>query len=65
LKHKIISLLKFILGFTAILALFGTIGSLECSTITVGQALIQAGAIGVGLVIGIIVVLIKEWREER
>lgn len=62
--HKIISFLKFIIGFIVILALFGTMGSLECSSITFGQALIQGGAIGAGLVIGIAVVIIKERKED-
>jgi hypothetical protein len=65
LKEDIKALLKFIIGFIVILALFGTMGLLECSSITFGQALIQGGAIAAGLVIGIAVAIIKEWREGR
>ncbi|MDF2907153.1 MAG: hypothetical protein K0R34_2474 [Herbinix sp.] len=65
MKKDIKTLLKFILGFIAVLALFGTMGSLECSSITFGQALIQAGAIGAGLIIGSIVSVIREIRVEK
>ena len=64
MKEDIKTLLKFVLGFFAVLALFGTMGSLECSSITFGQALIQGGAIGTGLVIGVVIEIIKE-RSDR
>jgi hypothetical protein len=64
LKEKIKELLKFVLGFFAILKLFGTMGSLQCLEISFKQALIQAGAIGAGLIIGIIIATIRQCREE-
>lgn len=63
MKQKIISLLKFILGFLAFLFIYGTAGSLELDKITVRQALIQIGLVFGAVVVGIILSVIKQNRE--
>lgn len=63
MKEKIKSLLKFILGTTAFLYIYGTAGSLEFDMISVRQALIQCGAVIGAVIIGVVIAVIRHNRE--
>lgn len=64
MKHKLKSLLTFILGFLAFLSFLGTGGSLELDIITVQQALIQWAALFTTVIVGVVMAAIKQRREE-
>ena len=58
------STITFILGFLMFLYIYGTVGSLEYGSISIRQFLIRVGAVVVGVTIGIVIVAIKQNREE-
>jgi ABC-type proline/glycine betaine transport system permease subunit len=56
--------IKFAIGFIAFLLLYGTAGALEVDAITIRHAIIRIVAIFAAAIIGVVVAVIKQNREE-